>query len=447
MAGATVRPREFVALPPAPLPRRLLGATRAHRLPAMFEARFQTFDDPEGGAATGPRVAALRAELARRGLTGFVVPRADQHQNEYLPASEERLAWLTGFTGSAAVAIVLADRAAIFVDGRYTLQVRDQVDTEIFSIEHMVDGPPEAWLETNLPAGAKVGYDPWLHTVDGAQKLAKACTAADAALVPTGPNPIDGLWTDRPQPPLGPVTLHALQYAGEDSAAKLVRLRAEIDKLNADALVVSNPQGVAWLFNIRGADVAHTPLPLSFAVVSRAERPAIYIDGRKLANTVRHALEEHADVREPSRFLTDLAALGGAKQMVRLDQASAADALAKLVIQAGGCTGSGTDPITLMKSVKNDTEIAGARAAQLRDGAAVVRFLAWFEREAPAGKLTEIDAVAALESFRRETGKLKDVSFPTIAGAGPNGAIVHYRVTRKSNRRIARHDLFLIDSG
>src|SRR5262245_23965839 len=350
MAGATVRPREFVALPPAPLPRRLLGATRAHRLPAMFEARFQTFDDPEGGAATGPRVAALRAELNRRGLTGFIVPRADRHQNEYLPPSDERLAWLTGFTGSAAVAIVLADRAAIFVDGRYTLQVRDQVDTGIFSIEHLVDGPPETWLETNLRAGAKRGYDPWLHTVDGAQKLAKACAAADAALVPTEPNPIDGLWTERPPPPLGPVTVHDLQYAGEDSARKLVRLRAEIARLKADALVVSNPQGVAWLFNIRGADVPHTPLPLSFAIVPREARPAIYMDGRKLANTVRHALEERADVREPSAFAADLATLGGAGLMVRLDQASAADALAKIVTRAGGRTSFGADPITLMKA-------------------------------------------------------------------------------------------------
>src|SRR5262249_28058116 len=180
---------------------------------------------------------------------------------------------------------------AIFVDGRYTLQVRDQVDTDIFSIEHLVDGPPESWLESNLPAGAKLGYDPWLHTVDGAQKLAKACAAADAALVPTEPNPIDALWTDRPPPPLGPVTLHDLQFAGEDCAAKLVRLRAEVARLKADALVVSNPQGVAWLFNIRGADVPHTPLPLSFAIVPRDGRPALYMDGRKPANAGRAALE------------------------------------------------------------------------------------------------------------------------------------------------------------
>ncbi|MFL6949670.1 MAG: aminopeptidase P family protein [Xanthobacteraceae bacterium] len=413
----------------------------------MFEAQFQTFDDADERAATAARVERLRAELARRGLTGFIVPRADRHQNEYLPASEERLAWLTGFTGSAGVAIVLPERAVIFVDGRYTLQVRDQTDGDVFEVAHLIETPPETWIETSLSAGAKLGYDPWLHTTDAAEKLAKACAAAGAALVPTEPNPIDAIWTDRPAPPLGPVTLHDLRYAGEDSAAKLERVRGEIAKLKADALVISNPQSVAWAFNIRGADVPHAPLPLAFAIVPREGRPALYVDGRKLGNTVRDALEELADTREPHIFAHDLAAYGGAKQSVRLDRASAADALAKIMNQAGGKAPSGADPIALMKAVKNDTEIAGARAAHARDGAAVVRFLAWFDREAPRGKLTEIDAVAALESFRRETGRLKDISFSTISGAGPNGAIVHYRVTRKTNRVIAPGELFLIDSG
>ncbi len=413
----------------------------------MFEARFQSFEDESESASTAPRVAALRAELARRALDGFIVPHADRYQNEYVPPSERRLTWLTGFTGSAGVAIVLADRAVIFVDGRYTLQVREQVDGATFAVAHLVDTPPETWIEQNLPAGTKLGYDPWLHTVEGAERLAKACAAADAALVPTEPNPIDAVWSDRPPPPLGPVTLHDLRYAGEDAAAKLARIRGELAKLKADALVVSNPQGVAWTFNIRGADVTHTPLPLGFAIVPQEGRPALYIDGRKLANTVRHALEELTDVRESQAFARDLAALGAAKRHVRLDQATAADALAKIVTQAGGRIARGTDPIALMKAVKNATEIAGARAAQRRDGAAVVRFLAWFERAAPRGTLTEIDAVAALESFRRDTGKLKDVSFPTIAGSGPNGAIVHYRVTRKTNRPIAPGELFLVDSG
>jgi Xaa-Pro aminopeptidase len=426
---------------------RLLLHTPANRLPAMFEARFQTFDEASDGAATAPRVAALRAELARRSLDGFIVPRADRHQNEYLPPSEERLAWLTGFTGSAGVAIVLREHAAIFVDGRYTLQVRDQVDGAIFAVEHLVDAPPETWIETNLPDGTKLGYDPWLHTAEGAEKLAKACASAGAALVPTEPNPIDAIWSDRPAPPLGPVTLHDLTFAGEEAAAKLGRIQAEVAKLRADAIVVSNPQAVAWAFNIRGADVAHTPLPLAFATVPKDGRPTLYVDGRKLSNEVRHKLQELADVREPAAFAHDLAALGAARHTLRLDQATGADALAKIVTQAGGKVARGADPIAQMKAVKNATEIAGAREAHRRDGAAVARFLAWFDREAPRGSLTEIDAVAALESFRRDTGKLKDVSFPTISGAGPNGAIVHYRVTRTSNRRIAPGELFLVDSG
>ena len=413
----------------------------------MFEARFQTFDDAGEGAATAPRLAALRAELVRRGLTGFVIPHADQYQNEYLPRSEERLAWLTGFTGSAGLAYVLLDRAVIFVDGRYTEQARAQVDADLFTVEHLLDAPAEAWLETNLTAGAKLGYDPWLHTVEGTERLAKACAAADAELVATAPNPIDAVWPDRPAPPLGPVMLHDIRYAGEDAGSKIARIRAEIAKAKLASLVVSNPQNVAWTFNVRGADVAHTPLPLARAIVPQEGRPALYVDGRKLANTVRHAIEELADVREPAAFADDLARLGAAGQSVRLDQASAADALVKIVSDAGGKPARGTDPITLMKAVKNDTEIAGARAAQLRDGAAVTRFLAWFDREAPRGTLTEIDAVAALETFRRETGALKDVSFPSISGAGPNGAIVHYRVTDKTNRRITPGELFLIDSG
>jgi Xaa-Pro aminopeptidase len=413
----------------------------------MFEARFQTFEDTSERAASASRVAALRTELTRRGLAGFVVPRADRHQGEYVPPCEARLAWLTGFTGSAGAAIVLSERAAIFVDGRYMLQVRDQVDAAVFAVEHLVDNPPEKWLETNLAAGARLGYDPWLHTADHAEKLAKACTAAGATLVPVSTNPVDAVWPDRPAPPLGRVAVRDETLAGEASAAKLARIQAEIAKLKADALIVSDPHNVAWTFNIRGADVAHTPLPLCFARLPREGRPAIYIDGRKLSNEARDHLETLADVREPGAFADDLAALGAAKAAVRVDSATGADAITQLIADAGGAVIRGADPITLMKAVKNAAEIAGMRAAHLRDGAAVANFLAWFDREAPQGQLTEIDAVAALETFRRDTGLLKEVSFPTISGAGPNGAIVHYRVTRATNRKIASNELFLLDSG
>ena len=411
----------------------------------MFEARFQSFDDPSERGQSGARVAALRAELKRRALDGFVVPRADRQQNEYLPASEERLSWLTGFTGSAGAAVVLTDRAAIFVDGRYTVQAEAQVDGAIFSIEHLVERPLDQWLEQNLSRGTKIGYDPWLHTSEQTERLKKACTAAGAQLIALDTNPIDTLWRERPAPPTGAVTLRDLKLAGEGAPAKFKRVRAEMVRLRADMLLVTDPQNVAWAFNIRGADVAHTPLVIAYALVPLDGRPALYVDSGKLNNNVRHALEEFADVRSTDDLIGDLGKLAG--KTVRLDQASAADAFMRVLAEHGAKPQRGADPITLMKATKNHAEIVGSRAAHKRDGAAVARFLAWFDKEAPSGKLTEIDAVAALESFRRETGALKDISFPTIAGAGPNGAIVHYRVTRASNRVIVKNELFLVDSG
>jgi Xaa-Pro aminopeptidase len=413
----------------------------------MSEARFQSFDDQTDAAAARPRLTALRAELENRGLDGFVLPRADAHQNEYVAPSEERLAWLTGFTGSAGFAVVLPSQALLFVDGRYTLQAQEQVDTSLIAIEHLVDSPPDRWLEKNLKPGVVVGYDPWLHTAEAADKLAKACASADARFVSVEANPVDAIWADRPASPLAPVTLHDLRYAGETAEAKLRRVADEIRKLRADALAVSDAHNVAWLFNIRGGDVAHTPLPLSFAIVPSDGRPSIYIDGRKLTNSVRARLETLADIREPAEFQTALAWLGAAKRSVWVDQATAAEALVSLITKAGGNAVRGPDPITLLKAQKNETEIEGTRAAHRRDGAAMVRFLAWFDHEARQGKLTEIDAVEKLESFRRETGPLKDVSFPSIAGAGANAASPHYRVTRKTNRKISPGELFLIDSG
>ncbi len=411
----------------------------------MFEAHFQTFDDASERAESPARLAALRAELARRGLDGFVVPRADRQQNEYLPPGHERLAWLTGFTGSAGAAIVLAERAALFVDGRYTVQADAQVDRASFSIEHLVESPPDQWLEANLSEGAKLGYDPWLHTTEGAERLRKACATVGAELVAVADNPIDALWRERPPPPSAPVKLHDIRFAGESAADKIRRIQAEVAKARADVLVVSDPQNVAWAFNIRGSDIAHTPLALAFATVPREGKPALYVDAAKLDKAVRAALTDIADVRGDNDLARDLAQLDG--KTVRLDQATAADALTRLVSEHGGEPLRAADPITLMKAVKNHAEIAGSREAHKRDGAALTRFLAWFAREAPTGQITEIDAVEALESFRRETGLLKDVSFPTIAGAGPNGAIVHYRVTRASNRKIGMNELFLLDSG
>ena len=413
----------------------------------MFEAHFQSFDDRTDGGAAPERIKALRMELFTRGLDGFVVPRTDRFQNEYVPPSDERLAWLTGFSGSAGLAIVLVDRAVLFVDGRYQVQAREEIDGAVFSIEHLMDNPPPAWIKANVPAGTRLGYSPWLHTVEGAERLAKACGEAHAKLVATEDNPIDAIWTDRPEPPLGPVVAHDMRYAGETATDKIARVRAELAKDKADTLIVSDPHAVSWLFNIRGSDVPHTPVVLAFATVPREDRPTIFVDLRKIGNEMRARLEEIADVRPNAAFERDLAALGREQRVVRLDPAACPEAIAQLIAENGGAVVRGSDPIVPMKALKNAAEIVGARAAQLRDGVAVTRFLAWFDRAAARREVTEIAAVEALESFRRETGLLKDISFPTIAGAGPNGAIVHYRVTRKTNRRIASNDLFLLDSG
>jgi Xaa-Pro aminopeptidase len=413
----------------------------------MFEAHFQTFDEPEGGVALSARLWALREELARRNLTGFVIPRADQQQNEYVAPGEERLAWLTGFTGSAGLAVVLASEAVLFVDGRYTLQAAKQVDGGAWAVEPLVEPPPESWISQHLEAGDRLGFDPWLHTSAAAERLAAACTKAGAELIAVESNPVDTIWTERPAPPLAPVSVHSRRYSGEAEADKLTRIRQELQKLGADALVLSDSHAVAWTFNIRGADVAHTPLPLSYALVPRDGRPTVFIDHRKLSNSSRDHLEQSADVRAPDAMAPQLEALAKSGGTIALDSATAADALSRLITAAGGKPLRGSDPVTLLKAVKNETEMAGTRAAHRRDAVALARFLAWVDREAPKGALTEIDTVEALETFRRDTGALKDVSFPTIAGTGPNGAIVHYRVTRKSNRRIAPGDLLLIDSG
>jgi len=413
----------------------------------MFEAHFQTFEEPESGVALTARLSAFREELTRRKLTGFVIPRADQQQNEYVAPSEERLAWLTGFTGSAGMAIVLMQEAALFVDGRYTLQGAKQVDAKAWSVESLVDPPPESWLAQHLKPGDRLGFDPWLHTSSAAERLSSACAKAGAELVAVERNPVDSIWTERPEPPIAPVAIHGAQFAGEAEAKKLIRIQQEIDKLGADALVLSDSHAVAWTFNIRGADVAHTPLPLSYALVPKDGRPTVFIDHRKLSNATRDHLEQSADVEEPNALTAKLAALAKTGASIALDSATAADALTRLITTAGGKAVRGSDPTSLLKAVKNTTEIEGTRGAHRRDAVALARFLAWIDREAPKGVLTEIDAVEALETFRRDTGALKDVSFPTISGTGPNGAIVHYRVTRKSNRRIAPGDLLLIDSG
>ncbi|PNG27040.1 aminopeptidase P family protein [Methylocella silvestris] len=410
----------------------------------MFESAFQSFDDLADATQGPPRVAALRLELRRLGLDGFIVPRADCHQNEYVAPSEERLAFLSGFTGSAGTAIVLRDHAAVFVDGRYALAVRDQVDLSVFEPIEIAQTTPAEWLEQTVRRGARIGYDPWLHTPGQVERLAKAVESAGAVLVAVEPNPIDTVWSDRPTPPLGKITLHPRKYAGETSARKVSRVAALL--AGNDALLVSDPHAVAWVFNIRGQDVSYTPLPLAFALVFKASKPRLYIDPRKLDAPQRRKLEAVAELKEPVQLERDLEEFGRNGKKLLFDSATAPARLVCASKEAGGVCDIGADPIALMKARKNETELAGARAAHFRDGAAVTRFLHWFAAHARHGRLTEIDAAKALESFRRETGKLKDLSFPSIAAAGPNAAIPHYRVTNRTNARI-RNGIFLIDSG
>ncbi|WP_029058964.1 aminopeptidase P family protein [Stappia stellulata] len=408
---------------------------------------FQTFDsmiDPSVGSA---RCAALRQDLVRRKLDGFLIPRGDAHQGEYVPPSDARLEWLTGFAGSAGIAVVLADEAAIFVDGRYTIQVREQVDTAVFTPMHLIETPPADWLEATLKPGARLGYDPMLHTISGARRFKAACVAAGAELVAVAENPVDAVWSDRPAPPLGPVAAHPEALAGEAASDKIARMGAKVGEARADAFVLTQPDSIAWLLNIRGSDVSHTPLPLSFAILPATGRPRLFIDGRKLSNSVRDHLSGLAEVEEPAGLVPALTEMGAAGATVMLDPDWAGDALATAVIEAGGSIKEGADPITRAKAVKSEAEVAGARAAHLRDGAAYARFLAWFDRAILEGPLDEIGVAEKLEAFRAETGVLKEISFDSISAAGPNAAICHYRVDRQSNQVIPPDSLFLIDSG
>ncbi|NBN63389.1 aminopeptidase P family protein [Pannonibacter tanglangensis] len=408
---------------------------------------FQTFDTPTDPSVGKPRLAALKAELARRGLDGFLIPRADAHQGEYVPPCDCRLQWLTGFGGSAGVAAVLGERAAIFIDGRYTLQVRDQVDCELFEPHHLIEAPPTDWLQAHLKPGMKLGFDPMLHTLNGTRRLRQVCAAAGAELVAVADNPVDAVWADRPAAPLGAVSLQPMDKAGEEARDKITRIAAAVGRTGADAVVITQPDSIAWLFNIRGSDVMHTPIPLSFAVLTAAGSAQLFIDGRKLSNTVRDTLAMLTDIAEPAAFLPALEALGAAGKAVLVDPDLAGEAIATRILAAGGKLVEGPDPILLPKAIKNRVEIAGARAAHLRDAVAFARFLCWFDATAPGGELDEIAAAEALERFRVETGALRDISFDTISGAGPNGAICHYRVNRESNLPIPVGRPYLIDSG
>lgn len=401
----------------------------------------------DGAAPAAARLAGLRAALGARGLDGFVLPRAGENPGEAVPASAERLAWLTGFDGSAGLAVVLADGAAVFVDGRYTLQVRAQVDPALYEARHIGEEPPTAWIAERLGAGGRLGYDPWLHTVDEAERLREAAGAAGGSLVPVEPNPVDALWTGRPAPPLAPAVPHGIEYAGRDSADKRLEIAEILAANGLDAAVFSAPESIAWLLNIRGDDVPRTPVALGYAILDRTGAVDLFMDGRKLDGAARAHLGNAATVRPPDALGPAIDELARAGRAARIDPGATPDWIARRIEAAGGAPARGPDPSALPRARKNEVELAGARAAHLRDGAAFARFLHWFAGEAPKGTLDEIAAAERLRAFRAEQALFRDLSFDTISAAGPHGAIVHYRVTPESNRPIRPGDLYLVDSG
>jgi len=408
-------------------------------------APFQTFDDRSDAATCAPRLAALRAELAKRGLDGFVMPHSDEYQSEYLPECNERLAWLTAFTGSAGAAVVLKDKAAVFVDGRYTLQVGQQTDTKLFEPRDLIAEGPNAWLESNTPKGAKIGFDPWVHSAASADALRVSVAKAGAELVPAQGNPIDAVWEGRPAAPTAKAVPHAMALAGESAESKRTRIAEDVKKLGADAAVVSLADSICWLLNMRGADTPHTPFVLSYAILNSDGSTDLFMDGRKSSPELTQHLGNAVRVREPGEFNAALDALAG-KTVVADPGWTAAAAFMRLE-KAGATVKRAPDPCQLPKACKNPVEIEGARKAHVRDGAALTRFLAWMAREAPKGHLTEIEAAETLEGYRRQEGSLTDLSFDSISGAAPHAALPHYRVTTSSNRKINRDEIYLIDSG
>jgi Xaa-Pro aminopeptidase len=406
---------------------------------------FQTFDDRSDAATVAPRLTLLRAELARRGLDGFVVPHSDEYQSEYLPECNERLAWLTSFTGSAGAAVVLKHKAAVFADGRYTLQVRQQTDPREFEPRDLVAEGPNAWLEANAPKGAKIGFDPWVHSAASADALRASVEKAGAVLVPVDGNPIDAVWQGRPAAPGDKAMIHPLNVAGESAESKRTRIAEEIRKSGADAAIVSLADSICWLLNIRGADTPHTPFVLSYAILNGDGSVDWFVDPRKSSPELAQHLGNAVRVRAPEEFVSALDALKG-KTVIADANWTASAAFARLK-EAGAQVRRGVDPCQLPKACKNPVEIEGARKAHIRDGAALTRFLAWMAREAPNGHLTEIEAAKALEGYRRKEGSLTDLSFDSISGAAPHAALPHYRVTTSSNRRINKDEIYLIDSG
>ncbi|HYD30318.1 MAG TPA: aminopeptidase P family protein [Azospirillaceae bacterium] len=419
------------------------GELRHHLQLLLDTARHRAATRPDVHA----HVAALRAELARRNLDGFIIPRADEHQGEYVPLNAQRLIWASGFTGSAGVAIVLKSRGALFIDGRYTLQAQTETPADLFEFRHLIDDPHAEWLVEALPDGGRVGFDPRLHTIGWLERAQGGLTRAAIDLVPCPDNPVDAVWSDRPPAPLAPVVPHDERFAGRPAADKRAEVAVALTRAGLGAAVLTQPDSIAWLLNIRGGDVACTPLPLSFAIVTDEATVDLFIDRRKLVPGMDTHLGNAVRVRDPDELGSALESLGARPRPVRADPATASAWVFDRLMRGGAHVERGPDPCALPKACKNAVELEGMRRAHVRDGLAMARFLAWLDATAPAGAVTEIAATERLLALRAEGERFRGLSFETIAGAGPNGAIVHYRVTPETDRRLESGGLFLIDSG
>ncbi len=409
---------------------------------------FQSFEDPSGTGNCADRLSALRSKMRARSLAWYLVPHADEHQNEYLPPHAERLAWLTGFTGSAGFCLVGLEEAYVFVDGRYTVQAARQVDDKAFTIVDLVNQPPSKFAAHVLAEGDEVGFDPWLLTISQKNTWEKTTNDLGASLKPSQ-NLIDAVWLNQPAAPRGRAWLHPVEHAGRPAIEKLAEIRKTIAADKASHCLLSDPASIAWLFNIRGSDVVHNPLALAYALIALEEIPILFIEAGKFSDEDRGALSEIAKLRPVAELVGTLASLP-LQAKLHADPALVSSAL------AGALPGTASiiearDPVVMPRAIKNEVEQQGARAAHLRDGVAMTRFLCWLDQQ-PAGTISEIDAAMKLETFRHKTAEamgsqLREISFDTISGAGANGAIVHYRVTHSTNATLEENSLYLVDSG
>ena len=404
-----------------------------------------TLTRPPLSSPAAERLAALRAELRRQGIDGFIIPISDEHMSEYVGSYAQRLAWLTGFGGSAGTAAVLLEKAVIAVDGRYEIQVRDQVPGDLYDYVDIPKGTLSGWLAANAPEGARIGYDAWLHGEQWVAAMAKALKPVGGSLVPVSANPVDAAWGDRPIPSDALTMVQGEEFAGRSSADKRAAIGDWLKAHKLDATVMTALDSIAWTFNIRGSDVSRTPVALSFALLHADGTAELFIDEAKVTPEVAAHLGNAVRVLPRSAFVDSLDHMAGKK--VAVDPERTVEAIIARLEAAGAVIERHRDPAVLDKAIKNPVEIAGIKAAHVRDGAALSRFLRWVEAEAPKGGIDELSAAARLEAFRKDSGELIDLSFDSISGAGPNGALMHYRVSEETNRALEMNSLYLIDSG